>query len=86
MSNTYTVGHGTTLNPNTITTVYPPPTSSEPNYYQYCGNRLPCGVCRLTNSICPLEGGWKITPTWGPDCTISADKIKTGTINATVKE
>ena len=23
--------------------------------YEYCGNRLPCGLCRLTNSICPMQ-------------------------------
>ena len=22
-------------------------------YEQYCANRLPCGICRLTNSMCP---------------------------------
>ena len=85
MSETYTVGHGTGIS----NTTYVPPgsTALDPNYSQYCGNRLPCGVCRLTNSICPLEGGWKITPTWGPDCTISTDdKIKTQSINATIKE
>ena len=37
-------------------------------YTNYCVDRLPCGLCRLTNSICPLSGGeWK--PTWGtPTC------------------
>ena len=22
-------------------------------YEDYCSNRLPCGICRLTNSQCP---------------------------------
>ena len=25
-------------------------------YEQYCANRLPCGICRLTNSQCPKCG------------------------------
>ena len=25
-------------------------------YEQYCVNRLPCGICRLTNSQCPKVG------------------------------
>ena len=24
-------------------------------YEDYCYNRLPCGICRLTNSQCPKE-------------------------------
>lgn len=35
---------------------------SQPNV-QYCGNRLPCGLCRLTNSFCPLMQKWEITCT-----------------------
>lgn len=23
--------------------------------WEYCGYRLPCGLCRLTNSICPRQ-------------------------------
>ena len=23
--------------------------------YEFCGNRLPCGLCRLTNTICPMQ-------------------------------
>lgn len=26
-----------------------------PNNYANCSNRLPCGVCRLTNQICPIS-------------------------------
>ena len=25
-------------------------------YEQYCANRLPCGICKLTNSQCPKCG------------------------------
>lgn len=28
---------------------------NEDNYSQYCWNRLPCGLCRLTNAMCPLK-------------------------------
>ena len=43
-----------TVNYNTSTgTVYT--TKNEYNDYSaYCWNRLPCGVCKLTNSMCPL--------------------------------
>ena len=31
-------------------------------YEQYCASRLPCGICRLTNSQCPkacgIAGNW----------------------------
>ena len=30
-------------------------------YEEYCANRLPCGICRLTNSQCPKCG---LTPTF----------------------
>ena len=31
----------------------------------YCVNRLPCGVCTRTMSICPLDGNAiTVTPTW----------------------
>lgn len=26
-----------------------------PDNYSECSNRLPCGVCRLTNQICPIN-------------------------------
>lgn len=32
-------------------TYIPTPT---PNYSEYCFDRLPCGVCRLTNQMCPM--------------------------------
>lgn len=34
-------------------------------YEQYCANRLPCGICRLTNSQCP-KMFWSITTTCNP--------------------
>lgn len=34
-------------------------------YEQYCANRLPCGVCRLTNTQCPKMFG-SITVTCNP--------------------
>ena len=27
------------------------------NYGEYCGYRLPCGICTRTNQICPLSCG-----------------------------
>ena len=35
----------------------PSGTSAEPNYYEYCWYRLPCGICTRTNSMCPLGKG-----------------------------
>ena len=39
------------------------------NYSQYCFNRLPCGICTITQQMCPLVGNqthitWQI-----PDIT-----------------
>ncbi len=31
--------------------------------YTYCGNRLPCGLCRITMGYCPLAP-ITVTPTW----------------------
>ena len=42
-------------------------------YEQYCANRLPCGICRLTNSQCPKACGIDIT------CVKTADSITTQT-------
>lgn len=36
-------------------------------YTNYCYNRLPCGVCRITNSPCPFVAQ-TITPTWRVTC------------------
>lgn len=30
---------------------------------EYCASRLPCGVCRLLNAMCP-KWAYTITPTW----------------------
>ena len=38
-------------------------------YEQYCANRLPCGICRLTNSQCPKVYRIDIT------CVKTADSI-----------
>lgn len=61
----------------------------EINYSSYCYNRLPCGICRITNSICPLGGGTATLPWQYPNIvytsgtgTLPADYIKTGTITA----
>ena len=46
--------------------------SSSYSYQQYCGFRLPCGICTRTNSVCPING-YTVTPTWGsPTITCSA--------------
>ena len=40
--------------------------------WQYCPHRLQCGVCRLTNSICPVGGvniNWQ--PAW--TCCVNGD-------------
>lgn len=33
-----------------------------------CGSRLPCGVCMITGSRCPLVG-WEMSPTWTASTT-----------------
>ena len=44
--------------------------------YNSCGYRLPCGLCRFTNTICPIQCRTTITPTWNQkwDVTCSTDK------------
>ena len=32
-------------------------TGSSSSFTNYCANRLPCGMCRLTMSFCPLWNG-----------------------------
>ena len=50
------------------------------SYSNYCGNRLPCGVCRLTNSICPIGNGCGQYPNpWEP-ITWTASETTTGQI------
>lgn len=42
-------------------------------YEQYCANRLPCGICRLTNMVCPKCGVTITTTT--PTTTIDFSKV-----------
>lgn len=46
-------------------------------YSNHCGNRLPCGICRLMMSQCPIVSGITVKPTWVGD-TVNAESIKTG--------
>ncbi len=49
------------------------------SHSNYCENRLPCGVCRLTNSICPIGSGCGQSPNpWG--ITWTASETTTGQI------
>lgn len=48
-------------------------------YEQYCYNRLPCGICRLTNSQCPKACGIDIT------CVKTADSITTQTGDTVIR-
>lgn len=57
-----------------------------PNNYTYggyCAERLPCGVCRLTSSMCPLAGNsWSITcgtPQTGSTTQVTSDPYRTTT-------
>lgn len=46
------------------------------SYTQNCPQRLPCGLCRLTNSYCPLCGVTLPNPpyTWGVNLTGVGEK------------
>lgn len=48
-------------------------------YEDYCCNRLPCGICRLTNSQCPKCVGTTIN--WRND----SDNVTTTTNKYTTK-
>lgn len=50
----------------------------------FCWNRLPCGVCRMTNMMCPIgtngptitwttSGGGLTNPQTGISCTVNSD-------------
>lgn len=58
--------------------------------YSFCGNRLPCGICRMTNSMCPLRyNGTSITWTCGDgpytsSQTASTCTAQSGTTKATM--
>ena len=48
-----------------------------------CWNRLPCGVCRMTNMMCPLwNKGPTITWTSGDDICSSPQTGSTCTVNS----
>ena len=34
-----------------------------PSYTNYCGNRLPCGFCRITGQLC-YDHSWQPSITW----------------------
>lgn len=38
-------------------------TNSTTTHSNYCGSRLPCGICRLTMTSCPLWNGCLFTNT-----------------------
>lgn len=38
----------------------------------YCGSRLPCGLCLITNSPCPMFPT-QISPTWKITCEGKTD-------------
>lgn len=50
---------------------------------EYCYNRLPCGICRLTNSQCPKCVGTTITWCDGPDSVTTATNLKDSKIPST---
>ena len=56
-------------------------------YEDYCANRLPCGICRLTNSQCPKEV-YKTPITCNPCCDTvpTTSPIITSTTYATREE
>lgn len=64
MSKATTTGYGYQPTITGTDTQTPPTTGSVLDQYNNdCPNKLPCGVCRLTNQMCPKFGGWQITPT-----------------------
>ena len=64
--NTYTWGNNTIDN-----NMYVGPDYN--HLYNFsCVNLLPCGVCRLTNQICPKNNNWEVQ--W-INYTTSSDKI-----------
>lgn len=50
--------------------------------YNYCSNRLPCGICRLTNSQCPKVPCYDTTITCG---TYNTKTGGTTTTTASIK-
>jgi hypothetical protein len=51
-------------------------------YEEYCYNRLPCGICRLTNSQCPKFAGTTINWNNGPDSITTATSVKDAKISS----
>lgn len=47
-------------------------TGTTASYSNYCGNRLPCGICRLMMSVCPIGGQPTVVPTWEITCNPNA--------------
>ena len=41
-----------------------------------CFSRLPCGLCRLTNTMCPFAEGSNYEVTFGTSPTNAIDKFK----------
>lgn len=61
----------------------PPTTGSVLDQYNNdCPNKLPCGVCRLTNQMCPKFGGWQITPTW--TCSTGSESVGSAKVKANI--
>lgn len=66
-------------------------TSTSGLNYSFCGDCLPCGVCRMLNVMCPLGynaptitrtyGDGLYNPQAGPTCT-----TQSGTTNQNIKE
>lgn len=44
-------------------------------YEEYCYNRLPCGICRLTNSQCPKCVGIDINWCNNPDSVTTTPNV-----------
>lgn len=52
-------------------------------YTNYCASRLPCGICRLTNAICPMWNG-SVTPTWAQPYEVTCSAEAKGESDAEV--
>lgn len=52
-------------------------------YSTYCGNRLPCGICRLTRERC-YDNAWQPSITWngtGDVPTVNFNEVTCNTEN-----
>ena len=52
-------------------------------YEEYCYNRLPCGICRLTNSQCPKCAGTNVNWNNAPADITTATNVKDSKIPST---